>query len=76
VENSDALRKAAQNSIASLISVPVQNHSDFNIGLDERAQNVLNIQPVIPARLSENWNLITRVITPIIYQPTASQPIN
>jgi hypothetical protein len=72
----DALRKAAQNPIASLISVPVQNNSSFNIEPDNRTQDVLNIQPVIPARVSENWNLITRVITPIIYQPTVSQPIN
>jgi hypothetical protein len=74
--NSDELRKAAQNPIASLISVPVQNNSNFNIGPDDRTQNVLNIQPVIPVRLSENWNLITRIITPIIYQPIGSQPVN
>jgi hypothetical protein len=75
-ENADALRKAAQNPIASLISVPVQNNSNFNIGPDGRTQDVLNIQPVIPVRVSDNWNLITRIITPIVYQPTLSQPIN
>jgi hypothetical protein len=74
--NTDALRKAAQNPIASLISVPVQNNNSFNIGPDNRTQDVLNIQPVIPARVSANWNLITRIITPIIYQPTVSQPVN
>jgi hypothetical protein len=74
--NGDALRKAAQNPIASLISVPVQNNNNFGIGPDGRIQDVVNIQPVIPARLGENWNLITRIITPIIYQPTVSQPIN
>lgn len=74
--NSDALRKAAQNPIASLISVPVQNNSNFGVGPDGRIQDILNIQPVIPVRVSENWNLITRIITPIIYQPTTSQPIN
>ncbi|HLW88962.1 MAG TPA: hypothetical protein VKR57_10755 [Terriglobales bacterium] len=74
--NSDALRKAAQNPVASLISVPVQNNDNFGIGPDDRTQNVLNIQPVIPVRVSQNWNLISRIITPIIYQPTVSQPIN
>jgi hypothetical protein len=74
--NADALRKAAQNPIASLISVPVQNNNNFGIGPDSRIQDVLNIQPVIPVRLSENWNLISRIITPIIYQPTVSQPVN
>jgi len=67
--NADALRKAAQNPVASLISVPVQNN--FNGGIDpgNRTQNVLNIQPVIPLKVSDNWNLIIRWITPIIYQP-------
>jgi hypothetical protein len=74
--STDALRKAAQNPIASLISVPVQNNNNFNIGPDNRIQDVLNIQPVIPARVSDNWNLITRIITPIIYQPTVSQSVN
>src|SRR5271155_2181582 len=75
-ESTDALRKAAQNPVASLISVPVQNNNNFSIGPDDRTQDILNIQPVIPARVSKNWMLITRIITPIVYQPTVSQPIN
>lgn len=76
VASSDALRKAAQNPIASLVSVPVQNNNNFNSVPGNRTQDILNIQPVIPTALSENWNLITRVITPIIYQPTMNDPIN
>jgi hypothetical protein len=63
------LQKAVQNPVASLISVPIQNNSNFGIGPFDRTQNVLNIQPVIPIRASENWNLIIRWITPIIWQP-------
>jgi hypothetical protein len=74
--NTDALRKAAQNPIANLISVPVQNNNNFGVGPDNRTQDVLNIQPVIPTQVSENWNLITRIITPIVFQPTSSQPVN
>jgi hypothetical protein len=74
--NTDALRKAAQNPVASLISVPVQNNNNFGIGPNSRIQDILNIQPVIPVRVSENWNLISRIITPIIYQPTVIQPIS
>jgi hypothetical protein len=68
-----ALAKATQNPVASLISVPLQNNSNFNVGPYDRTQNVLNIQPVIPARISENWMVITRVIQPIVWQPYASQ---
>ena len=63
------LQKAVQNPVASLISVPVQNSSNFGIGPFDRTQNVLNVQPVIPIRASENWNLITRWIMPVIWQP-------
>lgn len=67
--NTDALRNAAQNPVASLISVPIQPTFNFNIGPADRTQNVLNIQPVIPLNLSTNWNLVVRWITPIVYQP-------
>jgi hypothetical protein len=68
-ENTDALRKAAQNPVASLISVPVQENWNFGIGPNDRIQNVMNIQPVIPLSAGKNWNLIVRWITPVIYQP-------
>src|SRR5271155_862809 len=57
--NSDALRNAAQNPIANLISVPVQENWNFGIGPADRTQNILNIQPVIPFSVGKNWNLIT-----------------
>jgi len=67
------LQKATQNPVASLISVPLQNNTNFDIGPLNRTQNVLNIQPVIPMQLSENWNLIPRIIMPLVYQPDVTQ---
>ena len=55
-----ALQKATQNPVANLISVPIQNNSNFNFGPYNRTQDVLNIQPVIPVKLNDKWNLITR----------------
>jgi hypothetical protein len=69
--NADKLRKAAQNPVASLISVPIQENWNFNIGPSARTQNVMNIQPVIPVNLAPDWNLIIRWITPVISQPVA-----
>jgi hypothetical protein len=40
------LAKAAQNPIANLISLPLQNNTNFGIGPDDETQNILNIQPV------------------------------
>ena len=73
-EQTASLAKAAQNPIASLISVPLQNNTGFGVGQYDRDQNVLNIQPVIPVRISENWNLINRIIQPIVWQPNVQQP--
>ena len=69
--NADALRNAAQNPVASLISVPLQENFNFGIGPADRTQNVLNIQPVIPISISQNWNLIVRWIMPVVYQPVS-----
>jgi hypothetical protein len=67
--NAEELRKEAQNPVASLISVPIQNNNNMGINPGNRTQDVLNIQPVIPVKVNDNWNLIIRWITPIIYQP-------
>jgi hypothetical protein len=74
-EQTKALAKAVQNPVASLISVPLQNNTNFDIGPNDRTQNILNIQPVIPVRVSKNWNLIMRIITPIIYQPSIASVV-
>ena len=63
------LAKQTQNPVADLISVPVQNNLNFGLGPNNRAQNILNIQPVVPFNLTDNLNLITRTIVPIIRQP-------
>lgn len=63
-----ALAKAAQNPIANLISLPLQNNTDFGIGPTDATKNTLNIQPVWPFSVGENVNLITRTILPVVYE--------
>ena len=63
------LAKAAQNPVGSLISLPFQNNMNFDVGPDDRTQNVMNIQPVYPFSLNDDWNLVTRTILPVISQP-------
>lgn len=69
----EELLKAAQNPVADLISVPILNTTNFNIGPYNRVQNVLAFQPVIPLNLSDNWMLINRIILPITWQPYPDQ---
>ena len=70
--SADKLREAAQNPVANMISLPFQNNTNFNYGPYNKAQNVLNIQPVIPVKVTQDWNLITRWVTPVIAQPRLS----
>ena len=63
------LAKKTQNPVSDLISLPFQNNTNFGMGPDDKTQNVLNIQPVWPFSLNEDWNLITRTILPVISQP-------
>ena len=66
----EELAKKTQNPVADLISVPFQNNFNFGTGPEEKTVWVMNVQPVIPFHLTESWNLITRIIMPIIDQPS------
>lgn len=61
------LARQLANPVASLISVPFQFNYDRGIGVQENIQRAnLNIQPVVPFKLSANWNLISRTILPVV----------
>ena len=77
----EALAKAAQNPIASMISIPIQwnatpgtqwapNSVDPDAKHD-KVMNVVNVQPVFPFKLSEEWTLVTRTIVPFLSVPFA-----
>lgn len=72
-QDAAALAKAVQNPIASLISIPFQWNINLETGPQEETQHVLNIQPVLPFELNEDWNIITRTIFPLISQPAFGQ---
>jgi hypothetical protein len=67
--SAEELAKLAQNPVGNLISVPFQNNTNFNFGPEKGTQNILNIQPVIPISVTDEWNIITRTIIPVISQP-------
>ncbi len=63
------LARQLSNPVASLVSVPFQFNWDQPVGPDENSRFVLNVQPVIPFSLNDDWNLILRWIMPYIGQP-------
>jgi hypothetical protein len=73
-ETGDArLEKDVQNPVASLTLVPFQNSSNFDAGPFNRTQNVLDIQPVIPVNLTNDWKVIARIVQPMTWQPYPNQ---
>lgn len=62
------LAKKLANPISDLISVPIQSNYDFGVGPGDGTKWTTNIQPVIPFGISEDWNVISRTILPIIDQ--------
>jgi hypothetical protein len=68
-ESEQQLARQLTNPVAALISVPLQLNYNSDIGpADDGRQWVLNIQPVIPFSLNDDWNLISRTIVPIVDQ--------
>jgi len=62
----EELSQQAANPIANLMSVPLQNNTDFGLGPYDRTSNVLNVQPVVPLA-GGRW--ITRTILPFVWIP-------
>jgi hypothetical protein len=74
-DDTTELAKKLANPISSLISLPIQVNYDENFGSDEEGERwLINVQPVIPISLNEDWNIISRTIFPIIDQKNMQLP--
>jgi hypothetical protein len=69
-DSAEELAKKLQNPIGDLYTIPFQSNTNFNVGPHKGTQEILNIQPVIPIHLNEDWNIITRTILPVIWNPS------
>ena len=69
-DDATELAKKLQNPIGDLYSIPFQNNTNFNTGPNKGTQDILNIQPVIPIHINDDWNVITRTILPLVWSPS------
>ena len=65
-DDADKLALMLSNPVANLMSFPLQNNWDFNLGSENATRYQLNFQPVIPFSLNDDYTLITRTIIPFI----------
>jgi hypothetical protein len=71
-DDATALAKELANPVASLISVPFQFNYDEGFGPKDASKLTLNIQPVVPLSVNNDWNLIIRTIVPVVYQDSVA----
>jgi hypothetical protein len=65
----------AQNPLTPLWGVINENYTNFSMGPLHKTQNVLVVEPVIPLKLTPDWNLVTRWNTPIVSMPRLADPM-
>ena len=59
--------KKLNNPIAALVSVPLQLNYDEDFDpSDDGYRFLLNVQPVVPITLNDDWNVISRTIVPLV----------
>jgi len=63
------LAKATQNPVANLTSIPLQFNFYSGGELGTETQTVTNLQPVMPLRVTDDWNLIARTVIPFVSLP-------
>jgi hypothetical protein len=71
-DSDEALAQKLSNPVASMISVPLQWNYDCCYGPSDGVRLTLNVQPVAPVHLNNDWNLIVRTILPLVYQQSVA----
>ncbi|MRG55189.1 transporter [Phyllobacterium sp. SYP-B3895] len=67
-ESTAELARKLSNPVSSLISVPFEADYDRGYGPGDGGKYTVNIQPVIPFTLNDDWTVISRSILPVTWQ--------
>lgn len=73
-QTADEERDLARNPLADAIKLPIGESIAFEAGSYNRIANSLQLLPIIPVHISDNWLLLPRIVTtPLAYQPDATR---
>jgi hypothetical protein len=62
--------KQMQNPLAVKSSVTLLENIGFNVGPENKSGNVTTLQPIIPVRITPDWNVLTQTTLPFISLPS------
>ena len=65
------LAKKLANPLTDMVSVPLQFNWINGVGPNKELRTLIYFQPVVPISISENWNMIGRLVVPYLAQPAA-----
>ncbi len=66
----EAVRKLARNPFANVIKIPFEEDVTFGQGVFKRTGSCLQIQPLFPIPITQDWLVVTRVVgNALVYQP-------
>lgn len=74
-QQTSELAKQAQNPIANMVSIPFENDFNPETGINKKDSYVLQVKPVVPFKVTDDWTLITRTIVPVIQVPDLSPKV-
>jgi hypothetical protein len=74
-ESANSQATDAQNPLTPVYSILNQNDSNFGVGPLRGTQNAFLVEPIIPVKLTADFNLVTRWITPVIREPALAPSI-
>ena len=67
--DASALAKEQQNPISSMATIPWQMNFNSGGGLEDGTFFLMNVQPVIPFKVTDRWNMIVRTVVPFVSLP-------
>ena len=61
---------SVHNPFEDFVKVPIESDSGFQLGRDHKVGDAVNIEPLLPFSLNQDWDLMARPSLTVAYSPT------